>query len=64
MKWTQSEVDRFPRCTDLMRSLYPNKFKAVKPQIYSAFIKACGDEKGAVRALQYGTLPIIHVREG
>jgi len=65
MRFSADDVEKFPRCTTHMKhDLSPRTFKKDRKKIYDAFIRACGTEKGAIKALAWGTEPRVSVTPG
>jgi Metallopeptidase toxin 3 len=65
MFWLEEDEKKFPRCTTYMKhSLAPQVLKEKRRSIYNAFVKACGSEKHARKALTWGEHPRVGVVNG
>jgi len=65
MLFDSDDVNNYPRCTTYMKhELDPKVFKKNRRSVYNAFVKACGTEKGAIKALTWGNEPSVGVANG
>lgn len=65
MFWSDSDAQDRPRSTAYMKSdLQPKNFKEKNKKVYDAYVKACGDQKLADKALKWGEYPSVGVVQG
>ena len=65
MFWSDEMASDKPRSTAYMKSaLQPKTLKEKNRTVYDAFVKACGDQKRADKALTWGEYPTVGITQG